>query len=117
LYVLLRNVIKNHWGAAILLGLLLTLTYLGSENPVAETIGAVIMATLTVIALLRFGLLAVAVAYTTLALFLGFPVALDPSRWYFARGLVPVLLFAAMALYGFRTSLGRQPVFGRLIDE
>jgi serine/threonine-protein kinase len=117
LYVLLRNVIKNHWGAAILLGLLLTLTYLGSENPVAETIGAVIMATLTVIALLRFGLLAVAVAYTTLALFLGFPVALDPSRWYFARGLVPVLLFSAMALYGFRTSLGRQPVFGRLIDE
>jgi serine/threonine-protein kinase len=117
LYVLLRGLIKNRWGSAVALGVLLTLTYLGSENPVAETIGAVVMAALTVTALLRFGLLAVAVAYTTLAIFLAFPLALDPGHWYFARGLVPVLLFTGAALYGFRTSLGRQPVFGRLIED
>jgi hypothetical protein len=117
LYVLLRSVIKSYWGAAVLLGALVTLTFLGNENPIAETIGAVIMATLIVTVLLRFGLLAVAVAYTTLVIFLSFPIGLDPQRWYFAHGLVPVILFAAVAIFGFRTSLGRQPVFGKLIDE
>jgi serine/threonine-protein kinase len=117
LYVLLRSVIKSYWGAAVLLGVIVTLTFLGNENPIAETIGAVIMAMLIVTVLLRFGLLAIAVAYTTLVIFLSFPIALDPQRWYFTRGLIPVLIFLAVAMFGLHTSVGRQPLFGNLIED
>lgn len=117
LFFLFRAVLKNYAVAIVLVGILLTITNLGNENPIAETIMALVIAALTLTVFLRFGLLAVIVAGTINNLFLVFPVALDPSRWYFARGLIPVLLCVAIALYGFRTSLGNRPVFPALTAE
>lgn len=57
------------------------------------------------------------VAYTVLNFMEGFPVALDPSRWYFARGLTPVLIVLALAAYAFRISLGSGPVFALLTGD
>jgi hypothetical protein len=37
---------------------------------------------------------------------------LDASAWYFAYGLAAFVLFAALVLCAFRTSLGGRPIFG-----
>ena len=117
LFFLFRSLLKNYSVAILAVGILLTLINLGNENPVAETIMAVIIAALSLTVFLRFGLLAASVATTVENLFLLFPVALDASRWYFVRGLIPVMLCVVIALYGFRTSLGNRPVFPALSAE
>ena len=117
LFFLERAAIRNYWAAIFVVGVVLTLINLGRENVIAETIGAVLLATLALLALLRFGLLTLIVAVSVENLLQVFPVALDPSRWYFVRGFVPAMLVLALTLYGFRTSLGARPVLSVLTDE
>jgi hypothetical protein len=116
-FFLIRSRIRSYWAAILIMGILLTLSNLGNENAMAETITAVIMAALTITVLLRFGLLATVIAFSVESILTGFPIALDPSRWYFARGLIPVLLCVALALYGFRTSFGNRPIFAAFTAE
>ncbi len=64
-----------------------------------------------VVAFLRLGLLATAVYLGTAPLLVKLPLTLDPDSWYFGlslAGLVPVL---ALALYGFRTAVVKEPFF------
>jgi serine/threonine-protein kinase len=117
LFFVIRSVTKRYWISTVALGVLVVAMNLGQENVIAETIGAIVLSLLVLTALLRFGLLTLIVAYTAQNLLQGFPVALDPSRWYFARGFVPVLIVLAFALYGFRVSLGSRPVFAALTAE
>ena len=117
LFFLVRAAIRNYWAAILVVGVVLTLINLGRENVIAETIGAVLLATLALLALLRFGLLTLIVAVSVENLLQVFPVALDPSRWYFVRGFVPAMLVLAFTLYGFRTSLGARPVLSVLTEE
>jgi hypothetical protein len=117
LFFLIRSATKRYWITTLALGVLVITMNLGQENVIAETIGAIVLSVLVVTALLRFGLLALIVAYTAQNLLQGFPVALDPSRWYFARGFVPVLIVLAFVLYGFRMSLGSRPVFAELTAD
>ena len=114
LFFLIRSGMRNYWAAIVVLGTLITLINLGRENVIAETLGAVLIAALVLTALLRFGLLALIVAYSVQNFLQAFPVALDPGRWYFARGFVPVIIALALALYGFRISLGGRPILGFL---
>ena len=48
-----------------------------------------------------------------------FPITPHLAAWYSGIGLVGLGLMLAMAGYGFYTSLGGQPLFGRalLVDE
>jgi hypothetical protein len=116
LFVLIRIRARSYWLSSLLVALCLTLTLLGNENVIAETIYAFIIAALILVLLLRFGLLALAVGYTCVNLLVGAPLGLDPSRWYFSHAVVPVLIVLALAVYGFKTSLGSRPVFGWLND-
>lgn len=113
----LRSRIKNYWIAVTILGFLITLTSLGNENVVVETIAAVIAAILLVTVIARFGLLAAIVACTCNNILVDFPIGTDLGHWYFYRGLIPVLLVLGVALYGFRTSLGSRPVFAALTAD
>lgn len=117
LFFLIRTVVRNYWASILLAGLLLTLINLGRENVIAETIGAVLLATLALLALVRFGLLALIAAISVQNLLQIFPVALDPSRWYFIRGFVPAMLVLGLMLYAFRISLGGRPVLKFLSAE
>ncbi len=117
LFFLVRAVVRNYWASILVIGLLLTLINLGRKNVIAETIGAVLLAALGLLALLRFGLLALIAAVSVQNMLQVFPVALDPSRWYFARGFVPAMIVLALMIYGFRTSLGGRPVFSVLTDD
>ena len=113
----IRARMKNYWVAMLIMGVLITLTALGNENVIAETIAAIITAVLLVILPVRFGLFATVIAYTCNNVLVDFPIGVEPARWYFLRGLLPVLLVLGLAFYGFGASLGGRPVFSALTTD
>ena len=60
--------------------------------------------------LIRFGLLTGSVCIV-FASWNQFALTLDPSSWYFGRSIVTMLVFAAIAIYGFAISLAGRPIF------
>ena len=67
--------------------------------------------------LVRFGVLAYGTCVLIKNVVLGFPVTLDFSRWYAGRSVLALSMVLALAIYGFRCALGKQPAFGGLIAE
>lgn len=73
---------------------------------------------LGVFLIIRLGLLAeAATLFFQLSLLENFPLTTQGSAWYADISVVGILLMAAMALYGFYTSLGGRPVFGGAVLE
>lgn len=66
-----------------------------------------------VLLLVRFGLLAAVTQFYVWGLFIFFPVTTDLSAWYAGAGLTPLLVYAAIALFAFTSSLGTRPALGR----
>lgn len=64
--------------------------------------------------LLRVGLLATVVATYTSGLFVLFPVTTDVQAWYAGAGLSALVVFFAMAGFGFVNAPGGRPLLGRL---
>jgi len=56
---------------------------------------------------MRLGLLASAACFFTFMVLQSMPVPTDTSAWYFASSILGPALIAAMAVFGFRTALGR----------
>jgi serine/threonine-protein kinase len=103
---------RRKWLGAIPLGFLFFLLNVSGENLAIEIPFAVLIATVLVFVVLRFGLLAVAVAGLVGTLLRLSPITLDFSRWYAGRSLFTLAIVTALALIGFRFALGRRPVFG-----
>jgi hypothetical protein len=110
----LRVLLRKGWIAAAVFVLVLSVfDALGPTGaPVVFAIRGLIISSLTVFLLVRFGLLAL-IAAGLFGLFLGnFPLTTDASAWYAGIGFAGILLMAAMAFYSFYTSLGGRPMFG-----
>jgi hypothetical protein len=72
---------------------------------------ALIVASTLLLLLVRLGLLAAIAGALFPALNLySAPLAADLTAWNAPAGLVPILLLAALAVYGFHTSLGGRPL-------
>jgi uncharacterized SAM-binding protein YcdF (DUF218 family) len=71
-----------------------------------------VLSALFLFAAVRFGFLAFTIALFVAQLLLNDPLTLDLSRWYAARGLLPLGLILALAVWAFRVSLGGKPAFG-----
>ena len=71
----------------------------------------------TVFLLRRLGLLWLVVTWVFASLPTSFPLTTQSSAWYAGISLTGILLMAAMAFYGFYTSLGDRPVFGGAVLE
>jgi uncharacterized membrane protein len=67
--------------------------------------------------LVRFGLLATAVAVLFKVVFVLFPVTTQLSAWYSGIGLTGLALLLGLTVYAFHTSLGGRPLFGRAMVE
>ena len=79
---------------------------------------AVVFPTAVIVALTRFGLLALMSAFFFDHLWVFFPVTTEFSAWYASGFILELVLLSALALYGFRTSLaGQKLVSGRFLDE
>ncbi len=110
---LLRALLRKEWVAAVAWVLLFTLLFGGGSqfDPVG-LVGTLIFSSLAVFVMIRFGLLALVanwVVYNTLEYY---PLTTQWSAWYSGISLTGILLMAALAFYGFHTSLGGRPVFG-----
>ena len=114
--VLLRALLRRQWAATTFVVLIMAGLQAGSSDPVAGVAGVIFVA-LAVFALTRFGLLTMLSNWVIFNLLMMFPLTLQVSAWYADISLAGILLMAAMALYGFYTSLGGRPVFGGAVLE
>jgi hypothetical protein len=101
---------------------LATLAYMGLVTPLAvaasfspgDWIGSIVMVlilVLTVLMIVRLGLLA-HVVFGAVGAFLDYGLLTnDFGAWYGESSLVVVVVVSALALWAFRTSLGGQPLF------
>jgi hypothetical protein len=79
---------------------------------------ALVLPTMLVVVLTRFGLLALIWTLFFDHLWVFFPVTTEFSAWYAAGFIVELVMLSALALYGFRTSLAGQPLFrGKFLED
>jgi hypothetical protein len=118
IFFLLRAVARSEWAAAGLFVLILTApTVLQSDAPLLAGISTVLLWGLTLFVLARVGFLplVVSIAFDTVLECL--PITTDLSAWYSGIGLAGACLLLGLTAYAFYTSLGGQPIFGRLSLE
>jgi hypothetical protein len=116
---LLRALLRKEWAAAVAFVLLFTVLFsAGSQFDPVVLLTSLIFWVLAVFLLIRFGLLAFVVQGLFDNLLEQYPLTTHGSAWYAGISLAAILLMAALAFYGFYTSLGGRPVFGgAVLDE
>jgi uncharacterized membrane protein len=67
--------------------------------------------------LVRFGLLATAAGAMFASVLQWFPITTQLSAWYSGIGLTGLALLLGLTAYAFHSSLGGQPLFGRVSLE
>jgi hypothetical protein len=116
--VLLRALLRKEWAVAVafvifMTGLLTTLEGFTIDGLIFNVIANSVFAFM----LMRFGLLSVVVNFIFANILNYFPLTFQGSAWYAGISLAGILLMAALAFYGFYTSLGSRPVFGQAVLE
>jgi hypothetical protein len=110
---LLRALLRKEWAAAVAFVLLFTvLEATGSQFALVDLAGGLIYWALMMLLLIRFGLLAIVAQGFFNILMERFPLTTQMSSWYVGNSVAGILVIAAIAFYGFYTSLGGRPVFG-----
>jgi serine/threonine-protein kinase len=117
LLVLLRALLRKEWAAATAWTFFLTVFLLLGEHDFFVWVETLIVLGVTVFLLRRMGLLWLVVTWVFATLAGSFPLTTQSSAWYAGISLTGILLMAAMAFYGFYTSLGGRPVFGGAVLE
>ncbi len=116
---LLRALLRKEWAAAVAWVVLFTLLFGGGSrqfDPVG-LVGTLIFSSLAVFVMIRFGLLALVANWMVFNTLENYPLTTQWSAWYSGISLTGILLMAALAFYGFYTSLGGRPVFGGAVLE
>jgi serine/threonine-protein kinase len=113
--VILQRIVRNQWAAGALFVLIWTLKSAAQgesrfESYFLEPVGTIILVYLIV----RFGLLATVVFHFMQSL-LGVPFTTDTSAWYAWIGWLGLAIIAGVMIYGARTALAGQPLFGRAL--
>jgi hypothetical protein len=115
---LLRALLRREWAAAVAYVLFFTVFFAaGSPAPPVALVTGLIINGLAVFMLIRFGLLWLVAGFVFGEFLESFPLTTQGSAWYAGISLAGILLMAAMAFYGFYTSLGGRPVFGSAVLE
>jgi hypothetical protein len=108
----LRVLLRKEWAAAIVCVLLLALlNSSGTAYPAVDWPISLLESGLAVFVLMRYGMLVLMVGSTLANFLLGIPRTLDFSLWYAPMGVLPLVLAALVAIYGFRISLAGRPLF------
>ncbi len=113
LLFLFRALLRKEWAASLAWVLFIAVFFAaGSQYFLLALAQTLIFGVVTVFLLRRLGLLWLVVASSFGGLLSNFPLTTQGSAWYAGISLTGILLMAAMAFYGFYTSLGGRPVFG-----
>jgi hypothetical protein len=112
-FLLLRVVLRKPLLAAGVFVVFYTVLFtLGTGDHAITWMKNALWETIILLAVLRCGLTAGVVLVCT-GLLLTFPVSADLSAWYVRSGLYSMVVVIALAGYGFVTSLGGRPLFGK----
>ena len=119
--VVINLIVRRVWITALIMTLFLMITSAGSiaeEPPIwYSTIVALLIVSLMVVVLFRFGLLAAATLFfVDFALATSVPT-LDASKWFFPPSAGVLIFVAALAAYGFYASRGGEPLLGKRLLE
>ena len=108
----LRYLLRNQWAAAAgFVAIFTTLNSLGSWHPWVAAASGVVVYWIAAFALVRFGLITLAVAVFVADTMLNVPVTFDFSRWYAPAAMFVPIAIAAIAAWGFHTALAGQKLF------
>ena len=81
-------------------------------------LGAALIATITVVCVARFGLLAMISRAVFFELSFHNAITSDFSSWYFGNTIFAAVVLFGLAIYGFYTSLAGQPLLkGKLLED
>jgi hypothetical protein len=114
---LLRMLLRRDWLASLVWAVLMA-GPIGGEGPTGGWTAGAFRAAGMLLVLRRGGLLSLAVTLFFMFSLIEVPITLDLGAWYAPRALPVVAVLIALAVYGFRTSLGGKPLFGSsLMDD
>jgi serine/threonine-protein kinase len=112
LIFLLRLLLRKEWLAAGVFILLLTASKVAQFGmPVVIVPLFLVVYTLFVVFLLRFGLVPLIVSALVVDFLAIFPITLHFSAWHLGPSLFALMAPAALAAFGFHTSLAGRPIF------
>jgi hypothetical protein len=119
LLVLIKFIVRNQWLAvAIFIGLQLTPRLLGSDHLLLDFVVWTLVYLIAALAVVRFGLIALAIGVFLADVLLNVPYSLDFSNWYATHNLLLVFSFFAIGVWGFYLSLGgRKLVMPEFFDQ
>lgn len=101
-----------------ILALLLSSNFVRGQHLATEITFTIVICALLVLMVRRFGLLSMVVAFSVNALLFGAtPLTTNVSVWYAPMALFSLSLVVALALYGYVSSRGGEPLFGRAFAE
>ena len=108
----LKVVLRRDWFAAAVFVAIFTLAKtLGRSHLSVELPAAILIYTIAVIIVARFGLVPLASAVFTVGLLANVPFTADFSAWYASTSIVMLLSVVALAGFGFYNSLGGEPLW------
>jgi hypothetical protein len=116
--VFLRALVRNRWVAAALFVAIFALPkILESQHAVVDTPVWLIIYLIAAIAVVRFGLVVLAVATFSANILLNVPYTMDFGEWYAPASVAVALSVVVLAGWGFYTALAGQKVFsGEIFD-
>jgi len=101
-----RLALRKEWLAVVAtVAMIAVIDYAPGNMRLSDLPFEVALVGILTITILRFGLIAAIFGYAT-KMSLRLPHTLDFSAWYAGTTMVPLILLALLAIYGFRTSLG-----------
>ncbi len=116
--VVLRYLLRNRWVAAAgFVAIFTTLNSLNSTHLGVAVASGVFVYAIAAFALVRYGLITLAVAVFVADTMLNVPVTFDFSRWYAANAMSVPTVMLAIAVWGFWTALaGQKLIKGDMLE-
>jgi serine/threonine protein kinase len=113
------TVVRKTWLVAVVFTFFGTSTLLvGSSGDLsAQVLSGLVFSGVIAGLLLLLGFLPAAMSYFVYNILVRMPLRLDISGWSARASVLTLITVAAVALYGFYTSLGGRPVFGRIDQD
>ncbi len=112
LLFIMRALLRNQWIAAVaFVALWTTIQGLGSRHPMIDIPVFLALYTISALALVRFGLVTLAVAVFVADAMGGVPITANPSMWYFPSTVFVVGSIVAFAVWAFLAATAGHKLF------
>ena len=118
IFLLLFIILRRERVAAFALWLIMAVALTLTHKTLAGVPFAIVVASLVISVLYRYGLLALISAIFFLHLAIFYPITSDLSAWYAGDYVLALIICVALTAFGFYTSLAGEPLFrGALPDD